>query len=357
MEPRRRPRLLGPESLKIGLAVFIGLSLLAWWLWATHPDAFFHAADARGFRSLARDPIPGPRASVGGTKGDAVYHIGRILLPGMAWLLAAGRASAVGWTLVIVNVVAVATLGAAGAELLARAGRRQSHVFWLALFPGLWRSYSLVYSELLGLALVFLVYLLWVDDRPRDVRVVVAFVPLARETAFLCVLPLVWRSCRRDGMRGAVSWLPCVFPTLVWWTVVWARMGSIPPLANSTFRHGVLGLPFSGLVSSWNRNGWGLVFGLVFMECAVVVVGAVFVMLRYRWFPFAPAAALMAGLVVCLGWRGTWYVGETLRHTTTAYVMVAMCFLLGSTRREHAEPSGSPMVQPDRELSRSRVSP
>lgn len=357
MEPKRAPRLLGPESVKIGLAVFIALSVVAVMLWASNETVFFHWADSRGFLRFARDPIPGPRARFSGTHGDSTYHFARVLLPGLAWALALGRSQLVGWTLVIVNNASMGLLFAVGAEFLARSGRRESNVFWLAVFPGLWMFFALIYSELLATALLFLVYLLWLDVRPRGTRVVAALLPLARETALLGILPLVWRDYRREGLRGAASWLPCLVPTAVWWGLVWGRMGAIPPLAHSAHSRGVLGLPFSGLVSNFQRNGLGWVFVTIVGISVFAIAFAAFVALRRRCLPFSAAASLFALVVACLGWRGAWYVGETLRHATVVYLLAAMCVLLGARRRDVSDSPEQPMVQPDRALSRSGVSP
>ncbi|MFN8036541.1 MAG: hypothetical protein U0V73_11450 [Acidimicrobiia bacterium] len=353
MEPSRQRQLLGREPRTIGCAVFLMLSVLAVVLWATGHDTFFQFADSKGFLHMARDPIPGPRAFFSGTHGDTTYHFARVLLPGLAWTLVLGRSAAVGWTLVILNNASIAVIFAVGAEALRRACRPESRVMWLALFPGLWDLFACVYGEVTAIAVLFLVYLFWLDDRRRATRVAAAILPLARETMVLGLLPLVWRDWRRDGWRGAASWLPCLVPMIAWWAVVWARMGAIPPLADTVYRHGVLGLPFSGLASTLRDNGVGLVSVLIVGECVLGIGLAVFVVSRRRWFPFAPAAALFAVLVACLGWRGTWYIGETIRHATVLYVLAIVCVLLGRVTRE---PRPRPaLVQPDRELPRARV--
>lgn len=341
MEPQRARRLVSPDACKIAMAVFGVLVVMAFALWATGHAAFFHYADSKGFLRFARDPIPGPGAHFSGTRADTTYHFARVLLPGLAWFLALGHSGSVGWTLVLVNTAACGVLVGAAAELLERNGRRADLAFWLAVFPGVWMLYAFVYSELLALALLMVVYVLWADERPRAARIAAAFVPLARETAILGLLPLVWRDVRRRGARAAVSWLPSLAPMFVWWTLVWARMGAMPPFAHSDFRHGVLGAPGTGLLSSWHRNGVGFLFVVIAIECAVAILGALFVAARRNWFPFAPSALLFGGLVACLGWRGTWYVFETLRHACAAYVMVIMCVLLG--RRTSKQSDSAPI--------------
>ena len=84
-------------------------------------DGFFERAhDSLFYRFTAQSPFGTGRAFVhSGNADEIAYRYGRIGLPMVSWLLAIGQSSLVPWTLIVVNLAAIAAVPGLSAALAA----------------------------------------------------------------------------------------------------------------------------------------------------------------------------------------------------------------------------------------------
>src|SRR5260221_9697152 len=190
---RREALLVGTAGMLIA-AVVMGANV------ARHGQDWLFRNDAEFFWAVARDPfgrgaIFRPVASVTGS----AYRFGRPLYPVLAWAVALGRPGAVRWTMMLVELLGFGVMIAVGAELLARRGRKPFDAMAILLVPGVWWAVIIAISEPVVMALVLLTFLLYAEERRGAVFVVAVLVLLARESAVLALLPLVYADVRRRG--------------------------------------------------------------------------------------------------------------------------------------------------------------
>lgn len=173
--------------------------------------------DGTAFYRLALDPFTRAATAYGITLDVPVYRQQRILYPLLAWLLAFGRAQNVPWTLVIVNLLAAAGLGAAGAALADAAGRHPLWGLLFPLYPGFIYSVSRDLAEALACAFA-----------------VAAIAAIARKRYVLAGIFLGCAVLTRETLLGlAIAWL------IAW---AWSRVRggfvvfAIPAAAYATWQ-------------------------------------------------------------------------------------------------------------------------
>src|SRR5204862_4039108 len=140
--PRAGRRSRSESSVMAALSggtVSVVLAILAMSRAAQHGvNAFFGAPDARFFRLVARDPFGhGHAIHSAVVGGEASYRYGRILLPLLAWVTAAGRPGAVNVTLVLWNIAAIGACVTAAALLLSTRGANPRLALAILVTPGL----------------------------------------------------------------------------------------------------------------------------------------------------------------------------------------------------------------------------
>ena len=222
--------------------------------------------DGQYYYRVALDPFPTEPVKFGVTLDRPAYRSQRVLYPLVARLLAFGRPALVPWTLVLVNLIAVAAIGYAGAAAAKRFGVDGWFGLTLGLYPGLLLSFSRNLTEPLALALVLVSLLLLGRSKHVAATVVLALAVLARETALLVagVAAVLWLLSRRRsgvGLMPQVPWHYFVVPAVVfvvWQGALWANWGQVALLGGSgTPRN----LPLTGIWDGFllaSRRGAGL---------------------------------------------------------------------------------------------------
>lgn len=98
--------------------------------------------DGTAFYRLALDPFTSETTAYGISFDAPAYRQQRIGYPLIVWLLSAGQPRAVPWLLVIVNIVAVASIAAVGASYARESGRHAMAGLLFAIYPGFVYSVS-----------------------------------------------------------------------------------------------------------------------------------------------------------------------------------------------------------------------
>lgn len=246
-------------------ALVVGLAFCGWRLAAfegdptsfvvaggttSHPDELPEGFDLVGvgydgqfFYRLARSPLSTDDTAAGVTFDSGPYRQQRIVYPAIAWVgSAGGQPSLVPWSLIAVNLVALAVAAGAAAAHAQRARRP----WWWGLAcipPGVAVSLSRDLSEVVAVALVLVGILGWESGRWSRGSVSWTLAALARETTLVVpvahLLVAVWQ---RDWRRARWLSLPPL-TWLSWQALLTARWGDVPVLSG----RGNLGVPFQGL--------------------------------------------------------------------------------------------------------------
>jgi hypothetical protein len=258
---------------------------------------------------IARDPLTGWHYC-----DVPAYRYQRILYPLLAWLLALGRQELVPYTLLLINLVALA----AGTWLMGEILQRYKVSRWYALvyglYAGLLMSARLDLNEPLSYGLVMAAILAMERDRWKLGTLFFALAALAKETALLFVAGyLLFFLARRQWQRLVGLALGAGLPFLAWQGILWAWLGRPGLGSGGAGDTGWELLPFRGL---WSVGQIDLrVLGLL----ALVMV------------PLAVIPTLVS----------LWIAGRELVrrhwHPFTAFLLVnalAMLFLPQSTYRE-----------------------
>jgi len=238
----------------------------------SHPAAGFSPAkslidrqllqgDGQAYAELARDPTLARPQWFNTGAPEAAYRAQRPLLGYLAWAGSAGQPGAVGWVLLLINLIA----GAAVALAWSRLARLRGGPWWIGplvlLAPGSVSALTWSTSEVLGLALVGWALWVWLT-RPRTVAapaLLLASASLTRETFLLVpaalVVGLLVRGSARSQWQRTLGLLLSPVPWLAWVVVVRLRLGVWSFKASD----GRLGTPLSGLVSAaqhWHVADW-----------------------------------------------------------------------------------------------------
>jgi hypothetical protein len=295
--------------------------------------------DGQYFFRLALDPADLHRTAFGITL-DTPYRLQRIGYPVLAWLAAAGRAWLVPWSLVGVNVAAVAALGWLGGIVARDAGR---HSLWGLLVAGYWGFPYSVSWDLSGIvAMTFALAGLLALRRDRHLLAGLALTAsvLTKETAMVVVVAVAlwevlswWRS-RQWPLLRQVSWAAPVLAFAGWQVVIRVfgeGIGMRDDVGANT------GLPFLALGREIGRDFGNLghvVFLLDLIQIVLLLGLAVLALstLRTSAAPLRERFALVGttALVVSLS-SAVWSGQKDLRSLDELFVMAAVV-LLGSRR-------------------------
>ena len=165
---------------------------------------------------------------------DTGLRRGRIGYPAVAYVLAAGQAAFVPWTLVLVNVLAVAAAAWSAGSLALGHGR---HALWgllVAGYPGLLLSVARDLTEPLTTALVVGALLALQRRRPWVAAALLSGAALTRETALLVPAALGAASLlrtvrgRRPTARDVAPWCGPLLVWVAWEGVCRAVYGALP---------------------------------------------------------------------------------------------------------------------------------
>ena len=166
--------------------------------------------DGQFYYRMALGPVNFHRTAFG-IRMDTLSRFERISYPVFSWLLAAGRTAAVPWSMVVVNVVGLACLGALGAVLARDSGR---HAGWGLMLPGYFGFVWVLSRDLAEIVTAtFVVGGVLALRRRRYLLAAVSFSVgvLSRETALLVVAllavegPLSFMSGRLGALRRGTA--------------------------------------------------------------------------------------------------------------------------------------------------------
>ena len=185
--------------------------------WERHDPGLRKQGDGRIYYEFASDPVETAARR-------ARFRTARILYPAVAHVLALGRASLVGWTLLLVNVLSIVL----GTAILQRLLERRGLPGWAALGYGLWGGLgvALLHGTAEPVAYLCVLAGLAAQDRGRPMLAGMAYLGglLGRETTGALAAPYLLAG---RGARPAVA-LGVAAAWVVWLAVV--AVAGIGPL-------------------------------------------------------------------------------------------------------------------------------
>ncbi len=293
---------------------------------------------------------------------DTLSRFERLGYPALGWLVAGGRMSLVPWSLVIVNVIGLACLGALGAVIARDAGR---HSWWGLLLPGYFGFVWVLSRDLAEIVTAsFVVAGVVALRRNRYAVAGAAFsgAVLSRETALVVVALLVVESplssvrtrlLSRAGRpppvdppvvdataKASMAWIVPAAAFIGWQLVARLATGSWPLLTSGQRN---LDVPFVGVVDGFGHY-WGrlpstsafLWFGELFVLVFVVVAAALALSTTTARL-YERASWVVYGVITLTLAPGIWLGDVGFRSLDDLYVF--SCMILLSSRRRLMVPS------------------
>ncbi len=293
--------------------------------------------DGQFYYRMALEPWNFARAAFGIRMDNLPYRLQRIGYPFLTWALSFGRAAAVPFTLITVNIAALTFTGYVSGKWAQSLGR---HALWGMLpagYFGLVWSLSRDLTEITSIALLVAGIVAW-----RNRHFVIAGVSfggavLSRETAVIVIAALVvtrlphivrsrWKLSRED-----CAWVIPGFSYAAWQVVVGVRTGKIPALSGGDN----LSLPFVGLyqgVSAWFAHplrNEGLQLTQFF--ALLIVVGIAYVSLRRtQGSNFERLAFVFMSILALLLSKAVWSNDPREFRTMTELYFLGTGVLLGT---------------------------
>ena len=302
---------------------------------------------------IARDPGGGWRHC-----DVPAYRYQRILYPLLAWALALGQPEAAGWTLVALNVAALAGGTYFTEQLLATQGVSRWYALVYGLYGGLVAGLRLDLTEPLAYGLVQAGLWVWEDCRLRiaDCRLQIAgrhsqfairnsllatglfaLAALAKETALIAVAGLLLYLAVEHRWREAVKLgLGVGLPFAAWQCVLWIWLGSPGVGTGGGMATSFEWLPFAGLLRV-STVSWPAFWLLLAVEGPLFVLPAMWALAvsardllrgqRHPWVTVLLAQAVTLPFLPFSTWR------EPLAMARLAAGLVAATLLYGALRR------------------------
>jgi len=318
--------------------------------------------DGQFYYRMALGPLNFSRTALG-IRMDTLSRFERISYPAVSWLVGAGQSQVIPWSLLLVNVIGLASLGALGA-VMARDARR--HSCWGLLLPGYFGFVWVLSRDLAEIVTAtFVVAGVMAVRRNRYVLAAAAFsaAVLSRETALLVIalLALEGPVCSlraRLGARGAgpgpplaplsggpratpaCAWLVPAAAFVGWQLAVRAATGSWPLLTSGQHN---LDLPLVGLVRGLRHYLGRLPSTGALLWFAELAILAVVVVWAARALPtttarlYERAAWVLYGIVDLSLAPGIWLGDVGFRSLDDLYVF--SCIILLSSRRRLTVPA------------------
>jgi len=298
---------------------------------------------------IARDPTGGWRYC-----DVPAYRYQRILYPLLAWALALGRPEAVGWTLIVLNVAALAGGTYLTGRLLAAWGVSHWYALVYGLYGGLVAGLRLDLTEPLAYGLVQGALWAWEEQesgrRKQEagkqwgghcslfiVSLFIALAALAKETALIAAAGLLLYLALEHRWREAVGLgLAVGLPFAAWQGVLWAWLGRPGVGAGGAMATSFEWLPFAGLLRVATVS-WPAFWLLLAIEGPLFVLPTVWALIvsvrdllrgwRHPWVAVLLAQAAVLLFLPFSTWR------EPLAMARLATGLVAATLLYGALRR------------------------
>lgn len=289
--------------------------------------------DGQFFYVQATDPLLRGTARSGLVATNGEFRAQRMLYPTVAYVAAAGTKSAVPWSLLLLNVLAVLVATAAAATF---ARTRELSGWWalaVGLNPGLVLAVLRDLSEPFAVAALVAGLVAWRLRRPGAATLAMTLAVLSREAMLVGVLAIAveagWRFFRgrdRDELRKALP--VCLLPTALFvaWQLYLAKR--FDGLVTSSTPDNQFSVPLDGLLdgldgalsdASLRAGGWDLVF-LLLMAAAIVVA---LVGLRRGLRAPAVAAGCFAALLAVINFGGDHWNYTRLAAPLMASLVIA----------------------------------
>jgi hypothetical protein len=292
---------------------------------------------------IARDPAGGWRYC-----DVPAYRYQRILYPLLAWMLALGRPEAVGWTLVSLNVAALAGGTYFTERLLAARGANHWHALSYGLYGGLVAGLRLDLTEPLSYGLMLAGLWAWEEREAgrglvSGIRgwgfVILALAVLAKETALVAVAGLLLYLTMEHRWREAVGLgLTVGLPFAAWQGVLWAWLGAPGVGAGGVMATPFEVVPFGGL---WRvtEKSWPAFWLLLAIEGPLFVLPTAWALVasvrdllrgrRHAWVTVLLVQAVVLPFLPFSTWR------EPLAMSRLSVGLVTATLLYGALRRSH----------------------
>lgn len=308
------------------------------------------------FYAIALDPL------LLGEQHDVLtqpaYRYRSPLVGWLAGALAVGQAPLVPWSLLLLNVAALAI----GAFLVSLLATRLGASAWLgllvALNPGLLLAVTVVTAEPVAMAFIAGGLLAWLSGRRWLAATLLVGAALSREIGVLVAAGIglaelaAWWRLRADRPPFR-TWLRRVVPLalvplvyLAWWGYLYARLGSLP-----TFEPSNLELP---VVATWDtihdaadlalkplmeQMQLGIAMVPLLGAALIAVLLGVVRALRLRTIVDG-AVVVSAVLVLSLNWLPMLYPKEMLRNTAILAVLLVLSVAARATTAQDGAGSG-----------------
>jgi hypothetical protein len=243
--------------------------------------------DGQQVYAMARNPLS-PRSSEQFLDRPA-YRWQRPLLPVMAGMLHHANGYGLLWTLVGINLAAVAVGALAISVVAQRFGGSPWSGLVMAVLPGAWQTLRLSTPDVLAVALVVVALAFIASQRPWWAAVAACLAVLAKEPVLLVIIGValsVALARRSAGFAAAVA--------LLWWALL--RLIFVHP------QRGVI--EFAGPLMGWSQSIKWWLDGrdlIAMFSSALAVMGVVAVWHWRRHHVLGRAIALQAVFVLFLG--------------------------------------------------------
>ena len=311
--------------------------------------------DGQFFYRLALNPFTTKRAEFGLRLDQPARRQQRILYPIVAWIVSGfGRARAVPWALIAINVLGFGLIGWLGAMLARSTGRSELAGLFFVATPGILIALAFDTGEVVAVALALGTLLLLRSGRFAWATTLATLALFARETTLVVpiglLVTILWE--RRKGRRYQIAGreVPvsvAAVPVLLyaaWQAVLWARWGK--PAFTSTDGSD-LGAPIAGIVKAvriWAQRGQ-TVDNAFFLGAVVLVIALGLVSLRRSTaHPHEKTAFAVAVILALLyQWTVMVHYATYLRALSEAYFLGVLMLL--EDRRSPLMPLGIAWVE------------
>jgi hypothetical protein len=281
---------------------------------------------------IARDPLAGWRYC-----DVPAYRYQRILYPMLARLLALGREQIIPYTLLLINVVALAAGTWLTAEILRHYKMSRWYALTYGLYAGMLMSARLDLNEPLAYGLTMAAILAMEQERWKLGTLCFALAALAKETTLVFVAGyLLFLLARRHWKRLAGLALGVGLPFLTWQGILWAWLGRPGFGSGGAGDTGWELVPFRGL---WSVAAIDL-HALAVLAVVMVPLAVVPTLLslwattcdlgRGRWHPFTTVLLANAAVMLFLP-QSTYREPLAMLRLTTGLVIATI--LYGAARR------------------------
>ena len=191
--------------------------------------------DGQFFARLAFSPLDQRKSAYGITLDSPPYRQQRIIYPILAWIMAAGRAELVPWTLVLVNFLALVGIAIIAATMAHRFHLYPGYGLLVMLSSGFLLSFGRNLAEPLAGFFVLLALYFLLEKRLVGCAIFASFGVLTRESAIITFgavgLLTMWNSFREEKRPHDYSFLWLLLPLAFYigWQTYLTKIWGHPP--------------------------------------------------------------------------------------------------------------------------------